>query len=108
MRTVVRSSSQHINNPSAIGFFIEQAVLSSIAAHGLNIGQDIGDTMAVDMFDQEYPQFNTNATKPVLYCPVDFNYAAIDGIIVRFDNSDEKKTCFMFPLQITVAKSHKN
>jgi hypothetical protein len=97
---------QYVDNPSVIGFFIEQAVLSSIAAHGLNIEQDICQTMIVQMFEKDYPRFNTNATNPTLYCPLDFNDRGIDGIIVRFDNSDGKKTCFMFPLQITVAKAH--
>ena len=50
--------------------------------------------------------------EPVLYYPVHFNNRAIDGIIIRFGLSEKengkKGTCFMFPLQITVAKSHKN
>ena len=97
---------QYADNPSVIGFFIEQAVLSSTAARGLNIGQDICETMTVQAFEQNFPRFNTNATNPMLHCPVDFNYRGIDGIIVRFDNSGGKKTCFMFPLQITAAKTH--
>jgi hypothetical protein len=98
----------YIDNPSAIGFFIEQAILSSIAAHGLKIGQNIEDTMTVDMFAQKFPRFDTNATNSVLHCPLDFNYRGIDGIIVRFVSTDEKKTCFLFPIQITVAKTHSN
>src|SRR3954447_17905623 len=54
------------------------------------------------MFSGGVPKFNTTEGGPVLYCPINFNFHGIDGMIVRFT----KGKCFMFPLQITVAKSH--
>jgi hypothetical protein len=44
----------------------------------------------------------------VLYVPCNFNYHAIDGIILRLFLSGETKKAILFPLQITIAKSHKN
>ena len=92
----------YISNPSITGFFIEQAVLSSIASRGLEISEQISKRMDTVMFSGDIPEFNTTKGDPVLYCPIDFNFRGIDGIIVRFAG----RKCFMFPLQITVAKSH--
>jgi hypothetical protein len=92
----------YINNPSVTSFFIEQAVLSSIASRGSEISEQISKKMDTVMFSGNIPEFNRTEGDPVLYCPIDFNYRAIDGIIVRFTG----RKCFMFPLQITVAKSH--
>ena len=94
----------YIGNPSVTGFFIEQAVLSSIASRGLNVSKEISGPMTIVMFAEKYPIFDKDISEAVLYCPLKFNYGGIDGIIVRFDHSEGK--CFMFPLQVTVAKSH--
>src|SRR5271170_1938545 len=94
-----------ITNPSVIGFFIEQATLSSIASRGLEISEQISRRMETVMFSGRFPLFsNRTEGDPVLYCPLDFNFRAIDGIIVRFAG----RKCFMFPIQITVAKRHSN
>ena len=90
------SLNDYITNPSVTGFFIEQAVLSSIAANGLEISEQISKRMNTVMFKGDIPDFNRTEGDPVLYCPIDFNYRAIDGIIVRFFEGK----CYMFPLQI--------
>jgi hypothetical protein len=93
----------YISNPSVTSFFIEQAVLSSIASCGLGILEQISKKMDTVMFSGDIPKFNRTEGDPVLYCPINFNYyGGIDGIIVRFAEGK----CFMFPLQITVAKPH--
>jgi hypothetical protein len=92
----------YIDNPSVTGFFIEQAILSSIVSRGLNIQGEIYKKMDTVMFSGSFPKFDKTEGAPVLYCPINFNYRGIDGIIIRFT----EKKCFMFPLQITVAKSH--
>jgi hypothetical protein len=92
----------YTDNPSVTGFFIEQAILSSIASRGLEISEEVSKKMDTVMFSGVAPNFNTTKSDPVLYCPIDFDYRGIDGIIVRFAEGK----CFMFPLQITVAKSH--
>jgi hypothetical protein len=92
----------YIDNPSVTGFFIEQAILSSIASRGLQISQDLSKKMDTVVFSGSIPKFNTTKSDPVLYCPI--NYRGVDGIIARFAEGK----CYMFPLQITVAKSHSN
>ena len=99
----------YIDNPSVTGFMIEQAVLSSIGSTGLAINAQIGESMDVRPLMKE-PNFATNVTeKPVLYRPIEFNYKAIDGMIVKAGkknaNGKKPKLC-LFPIQITVAKSH--
>jgi hypothetical protein len=93
----------YINNPSVIGFFLEQVVLSSITSWGLDISREIFGPMKAIMFPGKVTRFESS---PALYWPLQFNYPAVDGIIVRFDNSNKRKKCFIYPLQITVAKSH--
>jgi hypothetical protein len=97
---------QYINNPSVTGFFLEQAVLSSITSRGLDISREISGPMKAIMFPGKVTRFDENQSGPVLYWPLQFNYPAVDAIIVRFDNSNKRKKCFIYPLQITVAKSH--
>jgi hypothetical protein len=54
------------------------------------------------MFHEAVPQLNRTEDYPVLYCPINYNYPGVDGIIVQFTG----QKCFVYPLQITVAKSH--
>jgi hypothetical protein len=92
----------YIDNPSVTSFFMEQAILSSIASRGLEISQGISKKMDTVIFSGSMPIFNTTKSDPVLYCPMNFNYCGVDGITARFAEGK----CYMFPLQITVAKSH--
>ncbi|PUU79217.1 hypothetical protein B9Z19DRAFT_1125584 [Tuber borchii] len=107
-RDFLKSIDEYINNEAVIGFFIEENILSTIALRGLEIGRNISQSMDMQMF-QRFPTFSITE-RPILYCPMQFNFRAIDGIIVRFDLSNgvngKKGKCFMFPLQITIAKSH--
>ena len=52
----------------------------------------------------------TTSNELALYVPCNFNYSALDGIILRLDRSrnGEREKAVLFPLQITIAKSHKN
>jgi hypothetical protein len=52
-----------------------------------------------------FPIFDTSK-ELALYVPCNFDYHAIDGIILRLYK--ETKKAILFPLQITIAKSHKN
>jgi hypothetical protein len=92
----------YIDNPSVTGFFIEQAILSSIASRGLEISKQISKGMDTIMFNGSVPNLKKTEGDPVLYCLISFNYSGIDGMIIRFAGGK----CYMFPLQITVAKSH--
>jgi hypothetical protein len=55
-----------------------------------------------------FPKFDTTRER-ALYVPTGFNYRIIDGIILWLDLSNresEKKKALLFPLQVTIAKSH--
>jgi hypothetical protein len=42
---------------------------------------------------------------PILYVPSSYYYPAIDGLIFQLDHL--KREAYMFPIQVTIAKSHK-
>jgi hypothetical protein len=96
-----------INNPSVAGFMIEKAVLSSIRSNGLAIGAGIHNSMEVVMFRTKFPPFKGGPTdRPVLYCPEQFNFPTIDGIVIWLEGSQKppkKRGLKIFPLQITIA-----
>jgi hypothetical protein len=98
-----------IRNPSITGFFIEQAVLSSIVTNGLAV-KGVLPHAEQKMFNDAYPKFDTSTEDWVLYCPLRFNYPAVDAILVQFEktpqNESGKKKWLMYPIQVTVAKSH--
>ena len=96
---------KYINNPSITRFFIEQAVLSSIVTNGLET-MGVNTQVRQEIFIDDYPIFNKDRRGWTLYCPLRFNYPAIDAILVQFSDDSGKKKCSMYPIQVTVAKSH--
>ena len=86
----------YIDNPSVTGFFIEQAVLSSIASHGLDIAENISGPINIVIFAGKFPQFDRHTHGAVLYCPLKFNYGSINGIIVQFYYSILSKMTILF------------
>jgi hypothetical protein len=101
-----------MNNPSVTDFMMEQVVLSSIGSNGLAIGANIHTSMAVVPFSSPFPEYRRNFTdSPVLYWPNQFNYKAIDRMIVHIkslpNRGKRKGKLLMCPLQIMVSpKSH--
>jgi hypothetical protein len=81
----------NLQNPSVCGFVVEQAMLSSIALKGLDIGMKINTPMEVVSFVGPKPQFRTDTPgKPTLYRPQKFNFECIDGIIVLIQKPMKK------------------
>jgi hypothetical protein len=102
-----------INTRAMVGFLIEHAVLSSIKSKGLAIGEDIGKSMELRLITEPSDTKTDITDNSVLYRPEKSNFKAIDGMIVLIEpieNAAEggKQKLFMFPLQITVADSHKD
>jgi hypothetical protein len=56
---------------------------------------------------ERIPTFDTSKDV-VLYVPCSFNHHAIDGIILRLEKGEKKDKALLFPLKITIAKSHEN
>ena len=127
------SLDEYITNPSVTGFFIEQATLSWIGCHGLSIPKNTSKPPTITMFEEDYPDGINTECGLTLYCPLKFNLRAIDGIIIGFEtevdkgksktakrkskaaaerskvaaekSKDVRRKCWMFPIQVTVAKS---
>ncbi|KAG0127522.1 hypothetical protein HOY82DRAFT_625038 [Tuber indicum] len=75
----LKALDEYINNEAVTGFFIEENLLSTISLSGLEIGRNISKPMDTQMF-REYPTFAITE-QPILYCPMQFNFRAIDGIV---------------------------
>jgi hypothetical protein len=104
----LRSLPEYIKNKCVVGYTVEQAVLAAIATHGLDVA-DVGGPMEVRVLDEQTPIQNPKEGLPQLLIPRNFNHRAIDGIIVRVEKRNkEQPMLFMYPLQITVAKKHKD
>jgi hypothetical protein len=105
------SLSKYIDNPSVAGFMVEKAVLSSISLYGLNI-VGIQGSMKVESYKGRIESLYLKGDL-VLHLPGAFNYKTIDRVIVwkasDGEKSDGKKgQLLVFPLQVTVAKMHKD
>ena len=107
---ILRSAAPCIRNRSAIGFFVEEAVLQAIRIGGLSVDSRIYQPMDMIPFDT-VPTFDTSRER-ALYVPSRYAYRAIDGIILWVEQgrqpTDRKKKAALFPLQITIARSHSN
>jgi len=102
---------KHIDNPSVAGFMIEKAVLSSISLNGLNAAKETNGSMIVKSYQGGIQSLYPEMGDLVLHLPGSFNFKTIDGVIVRKAGPKEdnaKKQLFVFPLQVTVAKKHKD
>lgn len=92
------------SNPSVVGYFLEHAIIRSIATSGLPCFDIVGP-MAQLIF-HEFPRYDLSLDK-ALYVPRKFNFPAIDAIFLRLDHTTKKAE--LFPIQITVQKgSHRN
>jgi len=95
------------NNPSVLGFIVEQACLSSISQKGLKVGGLGFDNIPTIMFQKE-PTYKTSE-QIAIYVPIAFNFKAIDGLILSLDTSPSegiKGKARLIPIQITIASSH--
>ena len=107
----LKSLPKHIDNPSVAGFMIEKVVLSSISIYGLNAAKETNGSMIVESYHGEIQSLYPQMGDLVLHLPGSFNFKTIHGVIVRKagpKKDNTKKQLFVFPLQVTVAKKHKD
>lgn len=92
------------NNPSVLGFLVEQACLSSISETGFRHGALNWNSLPATIFD------GIRAIPPgsceIFFVPDAPNFKDIDALYLRVDK--ELKTVLVVPIQITVAKAHKD
>ena len=86
---LLRALTTFTNSPSVTGFLIEQTVLSSIGARGLDIGEEISSPMETIGFRGEFPEIEPDI-KLALYCPLRSNFPGIDRLVVRFNKETMK------------------
>jgi hypothetical protein len=92
------------NNPSVIGFTVEQIAISRIASSGLRWGDnsEIPPTK-ITAFRGNIIAFSKNMPS-AYYVPLKFNLKAVDAIYVKVD--EHQHTATVVAIQITVAKRH--
>jgi hypothetical protein len=92
------------NNPSVIGFTVEQILISKMASAGLN-GSIVLPAAKIITFEGETTWLSVD--EPLAYyVPLKFNKKAIDVLFVSVDR--KAQTARLVAIQITVAKQHKD
>ena len=92
------------NNPSVIGFTVEQMIISRIAARGLDWGDDyIPPAHVTPFLGKATPLLDSQST---YFVPLKFNFKAIDALYAEVD--EHKRIAKVVAIQITVAKSHRD
>ena len=96
-------------NPTVLVYLVEFVCLSTIENVGLKIVDPHLDTSLDKEFFRKVPNMmlllNGRKTRQ-LYVPSTFNFPNIDAVIVRVDN--EAMAAYFYPIQVTIAKVHKN
>ena len=94
------------NNPSVIGFTVEQMVISSIASRGLRWGDNNSiPPTKITTFHGNIVAFSKDMPS-TFYVPLKFNLKSVDGIYVEVN--ERQKTATVVAIQITVAKRHRD
>ena len=102
-----RDLEHFVGNQSMLGFLIEELCLSSISLRGLHIGMGLSPAkgIATRCFNHKLPEYSLQQGVTI-YLPVNYNFRTIDALILSLDTVGERKKATIFPLQITIAKSH--
>jgi len=93
------------NNPSVIGFTVEQIVISTISSAGLCFGNTSIPPAQIFTFETRTARLSINK-QSTYYVPLRFNLKTIDLLFASIDV--QQKTAHIVPIQITVAKQHKD
>jgi hypothetical protein len=93
------------NNRSVVGFMVEQMIISTLASSGVNAGPLAIKAARITTFQGASTKL-LNKDGHVYHVPLKFNLKAIDAIYVCVNT--KKKTALVVPIQITVAKKHKD
>jgi hypothetical protein len=93
-------------NPSALWFFFEQVLLSSIATNGCSTaGDDFRGKPRTICSKGLFPD-PWSSTGASLFVPLRYNYPAVDGILSY--QSNDRKFGKVIAIQITIAGNHSN
>jgi len=94
------------NNPSVIGFTVDQMVISRIASRGLRWGDNNYIPLTrITTFHGNIIAFSKDMPS-TYYVPLKFNLKAVDAIHVEVN--ERQNTATVVAIQITVAKRHRD
>ena len=92
------------SNPSVLGFFTEQMLLSWISQVGCpNVGPSFARPPRVVVFSGKVPKISGDVGFS-LYIPTAFNFRAVDSIMVSIN--DARTEAIVVGVQITLSTSH--
>jgi len=91
------------NNPSVIGFTVEQMVISKLATSGLCWADTSIPAASITSFTGTVTSLSIEK-ESTYYVPLMFNFKAIDALYVEVNQP--QKTARLVAIQITVAKRH--
>jgi len=93
------------SNPSMLGFFTEQMLLSYISVTGCpSAGPEFGGQLKSVFFQTKTPVVSSDMNGSFLYIPTSFNFEGVDAILVSVNQG--KKEAVIVGLQITISKTH--
>ncbi|KAF8251376.1 hypothetical protein K440DRAFT_637913 [Wilcoxina mikolae CBS 423.85] len=92
------------SNPSVLGFFTEQMMLSWISLNRYPIaGQEFALPPTSILFQGKRPEIN-HSVRFCLYIPTSFNFRAVDAVMVSLNEA--KTEAMVVGVQITISKNH--
>ena len=95
------------NNPPVVGFLVEQACLSAISMTGFHHGGIKWQSFKATIFEGNLLEvIPPPGNYEIFFIPGDPFFKDIDALYVKVD--PKKKTTLVVPIQITVAKKHKD
>jgi hypothetical protein len=100
------------NNPSVLGYIVEQICLSTISSKGLIVAEKHYMPQTTEIFQGSSLSFgntlNTSEPTCALFIPLLYNFPSIDALILDVTMNREGKAAHLIPIQVTIAKKHKD
>ena len=94
------------NNPSVVRFLVEQACLSAISLAGFHHNNINWNTLTATIFKGNLLEAIPSKNCEIFFIPEDPFFQAINAVYLKADA--KKKTVLVVPIQVTVAKMHKD
>lgn len=93
------------NNPSVVGFLVEQACLSAISATGFYHGNIKWQSLGATTFKGDLLKVIGRRSDEKFFIPEDPFFKVIDALYLKVDA--EEKTAAVVPIQITISKTQR-
>jgi hypothetical protein len=94
------------DNPSVIGFLVEQACLSAISRTGFHYGGIDWKSFPATIFQDDLIQAIPSVDCEIFFIPENSFFKDISALYLKVNV--EEQTALVVPIQITAAKTHKD